>query len=90
MLPFLRKDFAFISQGVIVVRVPKLPMNSLIEIELIGDNKINVDDDGSLLKPQPVSCKQKTYTSDTMKLFKKENQKNMHGEVFYVSSKIDK
>ena len=67
-----------------------MPMNALIEVELIGDNKINLDQNGVMMKPQPVSCIQKTYTSDTLKQFLKDTQKNPHGEVFYVSSKIGK
>lgn len=78
------------AQGVIVVRVPKLPMGSLIEIELIGDNKTNVDQNGTSIKPLPVACRQKTYTSDTIKLFLKDTQKNPFGEIFYVADKITK
>lgn len=57
LLPYLRKDFSFLSQACIVLRVPKLPMNSLIEIELVGDTRLNSASDGTILKPQPVSCK---------------------------------
>lgn len=65
-------------------------MNSLIEIELVGDNKLNTSSDGKILKPQPVSCKQKTYTNDTIKIFQKDAQRNLYGEVFYVCDKVSK
>ena len=39
LLPILQKDFEFIQDSTVIIRVEKLPMNCLIEIELIMSKK---------------------------------------------------
>ena len=39
LLPLLQQDFAFIRESTVIVRVEKLPMNCLIEIELMMSKK---------------------------------------------------
>lgn len=41
LLPLLQKDFIFLPEATVVVRVPVLPMNCLIEIELLCESKLN-------------------------------------------------
>ena len=38
LIPLLQKDFGYLPEASLLVRISKLPMNSLVEIEVVSDD----------------------------------------------------
>ena len=54
----VRKDFAFIEKETLIIRVPKLPVGSKVEIELVCDSSCAGLDSGSQFK---LGCTQQKF-----------------------------
>ena len=76
VLPLLQKDLGFLPNGSIVLRVPNLPLGSLIEIELLAENQESTTVN--------LGCQQFTYSSDQLMNYLENVQtSNKYGEIFY-------
>jgi len=85
LMPLLQKDFGYLPEASLLVRISKLPMNSLIEMELVSDDSTVK----TIENPQGLACRQKFYSADQLEAFDKETEVNTQGEVFYVHGKVD-
>ena len=82
LLPVLKEEMAFLEHTAILVRMPCLPMNCLIEIELLCD----VTDPGS--GDKTISCIQNTIPAGKVDDFLSTQSTNHYGEIFYVADKV--
>ena len=55
----VRKDFAFIDKETLIIRVPKLPVGSKVEIELVCDASCASLENGSKFK---LGCTQQAFS----------------------------
>ena len=65
LMPHLKRNFGFIAAHTVVLRVAKLPMNCLVEVELLGDSAGPQDAQA----PLPFSVRQKLYAAEDLKQF---------------------
>ena len=79
LIPLLQKDMSHMLDQAVVVRVSNLPMNALIEIEMLADA-------GEKHGNRILTCSQ--FFADSPE--KISTDANTFGEIFYVHGKVDR
>ena len=80
----VKKDYAFLDEETLIVRVTVLPVGVNIEIENLCDSSLAGQETASRWK---LGCRQRTYNS--LEAFAARKQEpNLYGEVFYNKNKI--
>lgn len=82
LIPYLQKDLAFVKEAAVLLRVPALPLGSLVEVELQCENNEKVT--------SGLSCQQFFYNADQVTTCSDHLAQNTNGEVFYVHSQVER